>query len=146
FFFKRPGFSFAVVATLALAIGANSAIFTVVRAVLLRQLPYGEPGALVAVWSRQAARDKAPFNLPDFIDLRDGNATLAGAAGYTAWRATLTGEAPAERLQGLRASANLFALLRAGAVLGRPLVAGDDRPGAPRVVVLSDALWRRRFG
>ncbi|MGH9869060.1 MAG: ABC transporter permease [Candidatus Polarisedimenticolia bacterium] len=143
---KTPGFSAAVIATLALAIGANCAIFSVVHAVLLRQLPFGEPGALVAVWSRQPSRDDAPFNIPDFVDLRDGNDTLEQMAGIAPWNATLTGEGAAERLQGARVSANLFALLRVGASAGRPLVAGDDRPDATRVVVLTDAFWRRRFG
>jgi putative ABC transport system permease protein len=143
---RKPGFGIAVIATLALAIGANCAIFTVVRSVLLRPLPFGDPDALVAIWCRQTARDKAPFNLPDFIDLRDRNKVLEQIAGVAPWSATLTGDAPAERFQGMLASANLFSLLRTGAAAGRTLVDDDDRPGAQRVVVLTDALWRRRFG
>src|SRR6185295_406775 len=84
--------------------------------------------------------------LPDFIDLRDGNGVLDQIAAIEPWSATLAGEEKAERLQALRASANLFALLRAGVSAGRPLSAADDRPGAARVAVLSDGFWRRRFG
>jgi putative ABC transport system permease protein len=141
-----PGFSAAVVSTLALAIGATTALFDVVQAVLLRPLPFGDPDAVVMIWSRQTARDKAPFNIPDFIDLRDGNDVLEETAGVASWSATLTGEGVPVRLQGLRVSGNFFALLRAGAAAGRPLVAADDGPGAARVAVLTDAAWRSRFG
>jgi putative ABC transport system permease protein len=141
-----PGFSVAVVATLALAIGATTALFGVVTAVLLRPLPFRDPDAVVMIWSRQTARDQAPFNLPDFIDLRDGNDVLEQMAGIASWSATLTGEGEPQRLQGLRVSGNLFDLLHAGAQAGRPLVAADERPGAERVVVLTDAAWRVRFG
>src|SRR5262252_815380 len=86
-----PGFSAAVIATLALAIGATTALYGVVRSVLLRPLPFQDPDAVV-VWSRQTTRDKAPFSIPDFIDLRDGNDVLEQAAGVASWSATLTGE------------------------------------------------------
>jgi putative ABC transport system permease protein len=141
-----PGFSAAVMATLALAIGATTALFGVVQAVLLRPLPFRDPDAVVMIWSRQTARDKAPFNIPDFIDLRDGNGVLEQAAGVASWSATLTGEGEPARLQGLRVSGTLFDVLQAGASAGRPLVAADDRPDAPRVAVLTDAGWRARFG
>jgi putative ABC transport system permease protein len=141
-----PGFSAAVVATLALAIGATTALFGVVQAVLLRPLPFRDPDAVVMIWSRQTARDKAPFNIPDFIDLRDGNDVLEETAGVASWSATLTGEGEPVRLQGLRVSGNFFELLQVGAAVGRPLVAADDRPGAARVAVLTDAAWRSRFG
>jgi putative ABC transport system permease protein len=143
---RRPGFTAAVIATLALAIGANGAIFAVINGVLLRPLPFGDPDRLVALWSRQTARDRAPFNLPDALDVRDRNTVLDGVAAFAPWSPTLTGDAAPERLQGVRATANLFTVLRAGVATGRPLVTDDDRPGAPRVVVLADALWRRRFG
>ena len=141
-----PGFSLAVVATLALAIGATTALFGVVQAVLLRPLPFRDPDAIVMIWSRQTARDKAPFNIPDFIDLRDGNDVLEQAAGVASWNATLTGEGEPVRLLGLRVSGTLFDLLHAGAAAGRPLVGADDRPDAARVAVLTDAGWRGRFG
>jgi hypothetical protein len=143
---RKPGFGAAVIAILALAIGANSAIFAVVSCVLLRPLPFGDAGSLVAVWSRQAVREKAPFNIPDFIDLRDQNDVLEGMAGYAQWIVTLSTDAAPVRLQGLHASAKLFPLLRVHAAAGRTLVPSDDLPGAPRVAVLSDGAWRGRFG
>jgi predicted permease len=143
---KSPGFSIAAILTLALTIGATVAMFTVVHAVLLRQLPFKDPDRLVWVWSRQTGRDKAPFNVPDFIDLRDRNGTLDGLAGIAAWSVNLLQGGDAERIQGVRVSANLFALLGVDAAMGRTLVPDDDRPGASRVVVLTDGLWRRRFG
>jgi putative ABC transport system permease protein len=141
-----PGFSAAVVATLALSLGATTALYGVVQAVLLRPLPFRDPDAVVMIWSRQTARDKAPFNIPDFIDLRDGNDVLEQAAGVASWSATLTGEGEPARLLGLRVSGNLFGLLQTGAAVGRPLVAADDRPGAAHVAALTDLGWRARFG
>jgi predicted permease len=143
---KTPAFSSAALVTLALAIGANAAIFSVVHAVLLRPLPFTDPNRLVWVWSKRVDRDKAPFNLPDFIDLRDRNRSCEGVAGLAYWSADLTGTGDPERIQGLRVSANLFALLGVDAAAGRTLAVADDRPGAARVVVLTDGLWRRRFG
>jgi predicted permease len=143
---KTPAFSSAAILTLALAIGANAAIFSVVHAVLLRPLPFKDPSRLVWVWSKRVDRDKAPFNLPDFIDYRDRDRSCDAIAGMAYWSADLTGTGDAERIQGLRVSANLFALLGVEAAVGRTLVPEDDRPGAARVVVLTDGLWHRRFG
>ena len=143
---KAPGFSAGVVVTTMLAIGANAAIFTVAHAVLLRQLPFESPERLVWVWSRQTAREKAPFNVPDFIDHRDGNDVLERLSGLALWNATLGGAGEAERVQGLRVSADLFETLGVRAAIGRTLRPEDDRPGAPRVAVLTHGLWVRRFG
>ena len=143
---KSPGFAVAAILTLTLTIGAAVATFSLVHAVLLRQLPFKDPGGLVAVWSKQIGRDKAAFNVPDFIDLRDRNRSLDAIAGVGAWSANLLQGGEAERIQAVRVSANLFTLLGVEASLGRTLVPDDDRSGAARVVVLTDGLWRRRFG
>lgn len=143
---KNPGFSLAAILTLALTIGATVAVFSVVHAVLLRQLPFKDPDRLVWIWSKQTGRDKAPWNVPDFIDVRDRDRSLDGLAGIGTWSANLLESGDAERIQGLRVSANLFAVLGVDAALGRTLVAEDDRPDASRVVVLTDGFWRRRFG
>lgn len=143
---KAPVFSAGVVATTALAVGANAAIFSVAHAVLLRQLPFRSPERLAWVWSRQPAREKAPFNLPDFSDLRDGNDVLERLSALAPWSATLAAAGEPERAQGLRVSADLFATLGVDAKIGRALVPDDDRPGAPHVVVLTHGLWVRRFG
>jgi predicted permease len=143
---KAPAFSAGVIVTTTLAIGANAAIFSVAHAVLLRQLPFRDPERLVWMWSRQTAREKAPFNVPDFMDHRDGNDVLEGLSAMAPWSATLSSAGDPERVQGLRVSADLFATLAVDAAIGRTLQPDDDRPGAPRVVVLTHGSWRRRFG
>src|SRR5262245_5687057 len=140
------GFTATAVLTLALGIGANSAVFSVVNAVLLRQLPFREPGRLVAVFSRMTDGDRHPFTLPDFIDFRDRRRTLEGIAAFGTWNPNLTGSGDPERLSGVRVSADLFEVLGVQAIAGRTLRAADDTPGSERVAVLSDGLWRRRFG
>jgi predicted permease len=143
---KEPAYSAGIVATVTLAIGANAAIFSVAHAVLLRQLPFRGPERLVWVWSRQTAREKAAFNVPDFVDFRDGNGVLERLSAMEKWDATLAGAAEPERLTGLRVSADLFDTLGVDAAAGRTLRPDDDRPGSPRVAVLTHGLWVRRFG
>ena len=98
------------------------------------------------VWSDQPGRDRTPFNVPDFIDYRDGARTLDGLAGFFAYGASLSDEAAGERVQGLRATGNFFEVLGARARLGRLLQPSDEPPGADHVVVLTERLWSRRFG
>jgi putative ABC transport system permease protein len=143
---KAPTFSAAVIATMTLAIGANAAIFSVAHAVLVRQLPFRSPDQLVFIWSRQTVREKAPFNIPDFIDFRDGNAVFERISALAPWNATLDGAGEPERVQGLRVSADVFETLGADAAVGRTLRPEDDRPGASPVAVLTHGLWVRRFG
>jgi predicted permease len=143
---KSPGFTLIAVITLALGIGANTAIFSLVNSILLRQLPFRQPEQLVRVDSRRLASGKYSFTLPDFIDYRDQNQSLSGIAAYASWSANLTDQGEPEQLQGLRISANAFELLGVEAVAGRVLAPGDDAPGQQYVAVLSYGLWRRRFG
>jgi len=143
---KAPAFSAGVIATATLAIGANAAIFSVAHAVLLRQLPFREPERLAWVWVRHTARGKAPLNLPDFIDYRDGNRVFERLSAMAPWNATLASAGEPERVQGLRVSADLFETLGVDAALGRALRPDDDLPGAARVAVLTHGLWVRRFG
>jgi predicted permease len=142
---RRPGFSGTAVALLGVAIGVNVAVFSLVQAVLLQPLPYARPDRLVALSSEGRDRAQQPFSIPDFFDLRDGNRTLAGLAAYGSWGANLTGEGEAERVQGIWTAHDLFGLLGARAALGRVLLPEDERPGAPRVVLLMHGLWQRRF-
>lgn len=138
--FRSPTFAVVAVLTLALGIGANSAIFSVVNAVLLRPLPYGEPAALVSVWD--GGHSKA-----EFTRVRDQNGTLEGVAAYLDRVGFgLSGDGEPARLTGAYASADLFRVLRAGPALGRTFSPGEDVPGNDLLVVLSDALWRERFG
>jgi putative ABC transport system permease protein len=143
---RSPAFVFGAVATVALTVGATTAIFSVVYGVLLRQLPYRDVERLFWISSDQPGRDRTPFNVPDFIDYRDSARTLSGFAGFFAYGANLADEAAAERLQGLRATGNLFEVLGAQPRIGRLLQPGDERPESDHVVVLAEPLWRRRFG
>jgi predicted permease len=135
----------AVVFTLALAIGANIAVFSAVNAVLLRALPFHDPQRLVWVTSVRADNPAAPFSLPEFMDYRSRTRTLSGLAAYAYWRANFKGSDRNEGLQGARVSANIFDVLGVTPAAGRLLNDSDDRPEAPKVVVLSYQLWQRRF-
>lgn len=143
---RAPGFTIVAVVTLGLGIGANTAIFSLVNAILLRQLPFKNPEQLVAVDSKRTDPGKHPFTIPDFIDYRDQNQTLEQIAAFANWSASLTGSGEAERVQGMRISANAFQLLGVEAVVGRALIPEDDTPGRQNVVLLSHGLWQRRFG
>jgi putative ABC transport system permease protein len=149
---KNPGFTLVAVVTLAIGIGANSAIFSVVNSVLLRELPYRGPHRLVMVWSdrplqqAQTGWTEWPFTAANFRDLRDQNQSFEQMAAFTAHRLNITGGDEPELLGGVRATANLFALLGVEARHGRVFHPEEDQPGNNRVVVLSDGLWRRRFG
>jgi predicted permease len=143
---RAPGFTIVAVLTLGLGIGANTAIFSLVNAILLRQLPFKNPEQLVALDSKRIDPGKHPFTIPDFVDYRDQNETLEQIAAFANWSASITGSGEAERVQGMRISANAFQLLGVEAVVGRALVPEDDTPGRQHVVVLSHGLWQRRFG
>lgn len=145
--FKNPSFTFVAVLALALGIGANSAIFTVVNAVLLRPLPYKDPERLMTVWE-DASKVGFPHNTPspaNFIDWRDQNQLFEGMAALHRQTFNLTGIGEPERIDGRRVSSNLFGLLGVDPQLGRVFVDEEDRPNSNRVVILSDRLWRRRF-
>jgi predicted permease len=144
---KNPGFTIIAVIALALGIGANSAIFSVVNAVLLRPLPFKNPEQLVMVWEN-AAHLGFPKNTPsppNFLDWQRQNTVFTGMAAMSERTFNLTGLGEPERLDGRRVSANLFDLLGVPALFGRTFVPADDRPGT-HVVLLSYSLWQRRFG
>ena len=143
---RTPGFTLLALVTLALGIGANTALFSVVHAVLLKPLPFAEPDRLYWVWSRHTSTDRYPFSLPEFCDYRDRNRTLGALAGFANWTGNLAGEGTTERIPGLRVSGNFFEMLGVAPTLGRTLRAADDEPGREKVVVLSHGLWQRRFG
>ena len=145
-FRRQPGFAFAVVLTLALAMGANVGVFSVVSAVLFRALPFKAPERLVWITSLRTDNPAAPFTLPEFMDYRSQTRTLSGIAAYASWSASLAGDEITEGLQGARISANAFDVLGLTPAAGRLLRESDDRPDAPKVAVLSYRLWQRRFG
>jgi predicted permease len=143
---RTPGFTLVALVTLALGIGANTAIFSVVHGVLLRPLPFQDPDRLYMVWARHTSTDRYPLQLPEFCDYRDQNKTLESVAAFGNWNPNLTGDGPAERVGGLRVSGNFFTTLGVPAAVGRTLAAADDTPGQEKVVVLAHGLWQRRFG
>jgi putative ABC transport system permease protein len=146
---RAPGFTAVALLTLALGIGANSAIFSVVRSVLLRPLPYPDADRLVQLWTDHRSKGRTEpewLNPPEFVDWRDGNRTFSSMAAYQGWGPDLTGAGDPEALGGLQVSGNYFSLLQTAPALGRLLTPADDAAGAERVVVLGDAVWRRRFG
>jgi predicted permease len=143
---RTPGFTFIASLTLALAIGANTAIFSVVDGVLLRPLPFPEPERLVRIASVKDGKNY-PSSTLDFIDLRDQSRSFAYAAAMAPSTVNLTAAAAEpQRLELVRASASFFSLLGVQPALGRGFAAGEDALDASRVVVLSDRLWRSRFG
>src|SRR5262245_61464694 len=143
---KNPSFTLIAVLTLALGIGANTAIFSVVNAVLLRPLSYQEPQQLVMVWEtdkNNAPTLVAPANLTDWIEQSQSVTRLAA---LRSWDANLTGAGEPERIPGAQATADLFKVLGVQPLMGRTFLPGEDQEGGPRVVVLSHGLWQRRFG
>src|SRR5256886_16379045 len=144
---KNPGFTIVAVIALALGIGANSAIFSVVNAVLLRPLPFKNPDQLVMVWEN-ATHLGFPKNTPsppNFLDWQRQNSVFTGMAAMVERSFNLTGVGEPERLDGRRVSANLFDMLAVPPLIGRTFVPDDDRLGT-HVVLLSYRLWQRRFG
>jgi putative ABC transport system permease protein len=145
---KRPGFTLIAVFTLALGIGANTAIFSVINGVLLRPLPYAESDRLVRVYEKRLklGRQRNSVSAPDFFDWRNRNRVFEDLAAYTPWSTNLTGGEEPERLMGTVTTASLFSVLGVHPALGRAFLPEEDQPNGNRVVVLSHHLWQRRFG
>lgn len=144
---KSPGFTIVAVIALALGIGANSAIFSVVNAILLRPLPYKNPNQLVVVWEN-ATHLGFPKDTPspaNFLDWRQQSTVFEGMSAFAERSFNLTGVGEPERLDGRRVSANLFDVLGVKPIIGRTFVAEEDQPGT-KVVLLNESLWKRRFG
>ena len=143
---RRPGFTAVVVLTLALGIGANSAIFSVVNGVLLRPLPYDRPGAVATLWVRWPGNPQGELSQPEYWDLREQSRSFTRLAAYASGSLTLTGSGDPERLRTGFMSGDALPLVGVAPARGRAFTPDDDRPGAPVTVLLSDGLWRRRFG
>jgi putative ABC transport system permease protein len=150
---RTPGFTLVAVATLALGIGANTAIFSVIDALLLRPLPYPEADRLVILseWSEQVP--DMSFSVADLKDLRDQNTVFDSIAGYNGQSFILTsvggakeGTGEPERLSGRQITSGTFATLGRQPILGRPFGTEEEKPGAPGVALLGEGFWERRFG
>lgn len=143
---RSPGFTVAVVLTLALSIGANTAIFSVVNVVFLRPLPYPDPDRLVYIKENSQAIGVSPFATNrEYIAWKNRNQTLAQIGAYMYADANLTGKGEAERITYATATASFFPMLGIQPVIGRNFVPEEDRPGAQPVVILSHNLWMRHF-
>jgi putative ABC transport system permease protein len=142
---KNRGFTAVALVALALGIGANTAIFSVVNAVLLRPLAYSESERLVILWEKSPKMDLS-VAYPNFQDFRDQNQTVEGLAAFRRESFNLTGTGDPERLSGRMVSHTFFPVLGAEALAGRTFTAEDDRTGASRAVVLQHGFWQRRFG
>jgi len=146
---KQPGFTAVALLTLALGIGANTAIFSVVQAVLLRPLPLGEPDRLVQIWESRLDRgwNQAPLTHANFWDFKEQNRAFDGLDAYQGLSLNLTGLGFPERVDAARVSAGFFRTLRVQPVLGRSFLPGEDEPSSDnRLVLLSEDYWRTRFG
>ena len=146
---KSPGFTLVAVLALALGIGANTAIFSIVNAVLLKPLPYRDPGQLTLLWGnvRRVKVERRGASYPDFVDWRKQSKSFVDMAGYNDVSFTLTGADEPERMDGEFVSASYFSILGISPILGRSfLPAEDEVPMRNPVVILSEGLWKRRYG
>ncbi len=143
---KNPGITLIVILALALGIGANTAIFSVVDAVLLRPLPYPESDRLVFLNETSKTMDEISISYPNFTDWRNQNKVFEKIGVHNRGNYNLTGAGEAERITTGQVSADLFAALRVNPALGRLFTDDEDKPGGTPVVVLSYPLWQRRFG
>ncbi len=144
---KNPGFTLIAVLTLALGIGANTAIFSVVNAVLLRPLPYNDPDRLALLGSRWSDSEFAAVSLPEYLDYRARATSFQEMASYQRGGANLsTGAGEPELIQSASVTVTLFSTLGVKAAWGREFLPEEEQPGAGRAALLSYGLWRRRFG
>ncbi len=145
-FARSPGFSLVVIITLALGIGANTAIFSLIDATILRPLPYPQADRIVALSEADRKGSDLMVSWADFVDWQHETRSFSALAALGGGNFNLTGNGQAERLHGLRVSASFLSVLGLHPLLGRDFRPSDDRPGAIPVVLLSNALWKRRFG
>jgi putative ABC transport system permease protein len=143
---KQPGFTLVALLTLALGIGANTAIFGIVNAVLLRPLPYQEPERVVLLWSHWTNWAKTWVSEPELGDYRSQARSLEHVAGFSSTSFNLTGSGEPVRVRAAQIQAEAFAALGAQPIVGRVFTADEDRPGHEQVVMLTEGLWRSQFG
>jgi predicted permease len=145
---RDPGLAAAVVLTLGLAVGANTAVFIVVRAVLLEPLPYHDPSRLQMIWSNldKAGYTRGPISGPELMDLREQASLYEGFASIWSTTTQLGGDGEPEQLRIALVTSNFMSLLGVAPALGRGFEPGEEGPGETMVAILSDGLWRRRFG
>ncbi len=148
---KKRGFTAAAVLTLALGIGANTAIFSVIHAVLLRPLPFADPDRLMVLWQTdpKSAPPRRPFSFPNFTDVEEQSQSFEEVGAWSSsvdTRFNLTGDPEPEAIQAAMVSASFFRILGVKPKEGRTFLPEEDKEGGPRAVVISHGLWQRRFG
>jgi hypothetical protein len=144
---RSPGYAVVAVLTLAIGIGANAAIFSLVEAALLRRLPFSEPKHLVAVWERNPRGNaRNQVSSVNFTRWQERARSFDSLSAFAAWPATLSGTGDPVRVRTGVVTSRFFDTFGVAPALGRGFVDADAAPGAPPVVVLSDGLWRRRYG
>jgi predicted permease len=144
---KSPGFTAVAVLTLALGIGANTAIFSIINSVLLRPLPFHQPEQLVQLWETEGAPGNYPLTGPDYLDWQSQNSTLAGTSLFSWYRSlNASGAGQPEAAEVISTQANFFSLLGVQPAIGRTFAAGEDQLGKNHVAILSYGFWRRHFG
>ena len=146
---KTPAVTLVAIIALTLGIGANTALFSVVNAVLLRSYPYADGERLAIVWENRksgAGNPQNVINLGNFYDWKDQNSVFVDMAAFFDRNVNFTGEGEPEEVPGQIATTNLFSVLGVNAFQGRTFTPDDGKPGGPNVVVISYNLWQRRFG
>ena len=143
---KSPGFTAVAVLTLALGIGANTALFSVVNGVLLNPLPFSQPDQLVSLHESKPNFEAGSISYPNFLDWQKDNRTFSALAIYRGYSFSLTGAGEAEQVNAELISSDFFNLLGVRPLRGRSFLPGEDRPGAPPVALISAGLWERKFG
>jgi putative ABC transport system permease protein len=145
---KKPAFTAVVVAALALGIGANTAIFSIVNSILLRPLPYKDPDRLAMIWmdNKRMNVDQDIHSFANYIDYRDQNQVFESMAAYSGISLNLVGSGEPERIIGSAATGSLFEVLGVDPQRGRVFTVDEEQIGKNRVAVLSHGLWQRRFG
>ena len=143
---KAPGFTLVAVLTLALGIGANSAMFSIVNGVLLRGLPFPDPGRIVKVYTTSPQFSQMSSSYPNFVDWAVRQRSFAPFAAYRTDSFNLTGQGQPERVHVAMVSASFFDLLGLEPVLGRTFTAAEDKRNGNPVVVLAEPYWKQRFG
>src|SRR5215510_7570197 len=143
---KAPAFVFVAVLTLALGIGGNTALFSVVSGVLLSPLPFHQPDRLLAVYTRSKDFDRSSISYPNFLDWVRNNRSFSDLAAFRPDSFELTGLGEPERLRTEMVSANFFPLLGVGPVIGRNFRSEEDQVGAAPVALISAGLWQRKLG
>src|SRR5262249_20222987 len=143
----RPGFSLIIIFTLALGIGANTAIFSVVNAVLLSPLPYRDPDRLVVLWAKNEKQNltQQPISYPNVVDLKQANNVFAHLSAVRGESFSLTDRDEPERVTGVRVSTNILTLLGVSPIFGRNFLPEEEQSEKAAVALLGYELWQRRY-